>query len=162
MLMNSRGGPPILNSTQNQVNPVRLAQNCVWFDWTTLNEHVASLNSFLLFQLTNTYNIHHSSNYRVVHQWWIIQKPAGNLRKPARNHCSQFHEVFRGFQRFLEVSRGFQRFPDNPELTDHTLFPKNTNVAFAHFITSADDHKPNANWTICLFMSEVARFCFVI
>ena len=71
------------------------------------------------------------STYRVVCQWWIIQKPTGNLR-PRRfpdNPSLTDHTVYVYFFSDFFIDKNLRkptrnqprRFPDNPSLTDHTV-----------------------------------------
>ena len=87
--------------------------------------------------------------YRVVCQWWIIRKPAGNLRKLAAEVSGRFPAGFRQvsgrfsvnrqnqvipalFELYMVKSTGItsdffylletcRRFLDDPSLTDHTV-----------------------------------------
>ena len=90
------------------------------------------------------------SEYCVVRQWWIIQKPAGNLRKPAAEVSGRFpnsllvqffiknffvnKKVLKPAGNHGRFPTGFQRFPDNPSLTDHTVCIEN-NGTLVKFLT---------------------------
>ena len=73
-------------------------------------------------------------NYSVVCQWWIIRKPTRHLQKLAAAVSLRFPDfsiikkfkkkvLIKNLETPLETAAAcFQRFPDNPSLTDHTVW----------------------------------------
>ena len=92
--------------------------------------------------------------YRVVSQWYIIQKTAGNVRKPASEVSGRFFDSIIFFYFFFltkesghlpETSTaGFQRSPDNPSLTDHTM--KKASIFCTWFYGSFAPSDNPRNW----------------